>query len=170
MFGDCDVTCDLEAGPWPWPDSSVDGVLYNHSLEHMGPTRDAFVHVIKETYRVCRDGAPVRVVVPNPRHDDYLDDPTHVRPITPRMLGLFSRKNCEYWESIKASNSPLAFHYDVDFETVGVRSILDPRFQAAHDAGELDLNALPHAIREYDILLRVVKPGAPRSEAVAEAG
>lgn len=169
MAGDCDVLCDLERETWPWEDSSVDAVLFHHSLEHMGETTAAFIHVIKETYRVCRHEAPVQVSVPNPRHDDFFNDPTHVRPITPRMMTLFSRKNCEFWRSIRAANTPLAFHYDVDLETVGVRTVLDDRFKAAHEAGKLDLDLFPHAVREFEIMLRAIKPGAPQSLVSLEA-
>jgi hypothetical protein len=159
-FGAPDVVCDLEAERWPWADASVDEALFNHSLEHMGVTPDGFLHVIKELYRVCRDGAEVRVVAPNPRHDDYLDDPTHVRPITPRMLGLFSRARCEFFRSGGYSDTPLALIHGVDFELVSVTQLLDKRFTAAHEAGTLDLALFPQAVREYDMLLRVVKPPA----------
>ena len=35
---------------------------------------------------------PQLVHVPHPRHDDFLDDPTHVRAITPKLLKLFDRR------------------------------------------------------------------------------
>jgi hypothetical protein len=156
-FGQPDVVCNLEAEPWPWADSSVDEALFNHSLEHMGSTSDAFIHVIKETYRVCRDGAEVRVVAPNPRHDDFIDDPTHVRPITPRMLGLFSKAKCEFFRAGGYSDTPLALIHGVDFELVSVQQLLDRHFIAAHEAGQLDLKAFPQAVREFDMTLKVVK-------------
>ena len=34
-----DVVWDLETLPWPWQDNSVDGVLFNHSLEHLGQSQ-----------------------------------------------------------------------------------------------------------------------------------
>jgi hypothetical protein len=156
-FGEPDVLCNLEAETWPWADDSVDEARFIHSLEHMGATPDAFIHVIKETYRVCRDGAHVRVVAPNPRHDDFLNDPTHVRPITPRMLGLFSRRTCEFFRAGGYSDTPLALIHGVDFEMVETTQLLDKRFVAAHEAGALDLALFPHAVREYDMLLKVVK-------------
>jgi hypothetical protein len=157
LYGAPDVVCNLEVETWPWADSSVDEALFNHSLEHMGATPDAFLHVIKQTYRVCRPEAKVQIVVPNPRHDDFLDDPTHVRPITPRMLGLFSKKNCAFWKEMRASNTPLAVYHDVDFEMVSVNQLLDQKFMPAHQAGTLDLLITPHAIREFDMVLKVVK-------------
>lgn len=157
LYGAPDVVCDLEREAWPWADSSVDYALFNHSLEHMGVTPDRFLHVIKETYRVCRPEAEVRIVAPNPRHDDFLDDPTHVRPVTPRVMSLFSKKNCAYWREIRASNTPLAVYHDVDFELVAVDQVLDPRFVAAHSAGALDLALTPHAVREYDMRLKALK-------------
>ena len=43
---------------------------------------------MKELYRISCDQANIHISVPHPRHDDFLADPTHVRPIT--TLGLTS--------------------------------------------------------------------------------
>jgi predicted SAM-dependent methyltransferase len=78
-----DVLFDLEQHPWPWESDSVDAVLFNHSLEHLGAEVGAFKTIMRELYRICRDGATVQINVPHPRHDDFIADPTHVRAITP---------------------------------------------------------------------------------------
>ena len=86
-----DQVVDLEEFPWPWPDASVDEILLNHVLEHLGQAPDSFIGVMKELWRVCKPGAPVRVHVPDPRHESFLGDPTHVRPVTLDTLALFSQ-------------------------------------------------------------------------------
>src|SRR5436190_17104632 len=73
-----DVVFDIERLPWPWPDSSVEEVLMFHVLEHVGRDSDTYLGLIKELWRVCRHEARVRVIVPHPRHDHFLGDPTHV--------------------------------------------------------------------------------------------
>jgi SAM-dependent methyltransferase len=156
-YGEPDLVLDLETETWPWADDSADEVLFNHSLEHMGANPDAFIRVMKQTYRVCRNGARLQIVVPNPRHDNFIDDPTHVRPVTPRTMEMFSKKTCLFWKEIRASNTPLALYHDIDFEYVQTTQYLDPRFDAAHQAGKLDLLAFPHAIKEFDMVFRVVK-------------
>ncbi len=48
-------------------------------------------------YRVCRDGAVISISVPHPRHDDFINDPTHVRVVTPELLNLFNKKLNKQW-------------------------------------------------------------------------
>ncbi|MBF0395018.1 MAG: hypothetical protein HQL38_20270, partial [Alphaproteobacteria bacterium] len=40
---------------------------------------NAFRAVMRELYRICRDGASITVTVPHPRHDNFIGDPTHVK-------------------------------------------------------------------------------------------
>ena len=95
MYGNPDVRHDLEKFPWPWADSTVDEVALVHVLEHLGRDPDVFIGIIKELYRVCRNGALIHIVVPHPRHDNFLGDPTHVRPITYQVMQLFDKSLCE---------------------------------------------------------------------------
>jgi hypothetical protein len=110
-----DLVCDLESLPWPWKDDSVDEVLFNHSLEHMGQDPRTFLGMMKELYRVCEDQARIEIVVPHPRHDDFIGDPTHVRVITPGVLVLFNREFNDEVKSKGGLNTPLAHYLGVDF-------------------------------------------------------
>lgn len=164
-YGTPEVRCDLEAFPWPWPDSSVDEVLLSHVLEHLGQTPEVFIGVMKELYRVCRDGARVRVRVPHPRHDFFLTDPTHVRPILPATFTLFSRRLNAEWAVGKAANSPLALYHGVDFEIESHVMILDEPYAGQLKRGEIteaEAQALidrhHNVAHEIRIVLRVVKP------------
>jgi len=57
--------------------------------------------MIRELYRVCAPDARVRILAPHPRHDDFINDPTHVRIITPVLLTLFDRqRNLQWIEAI----------------------------------------------------------------------
>src|SRR5947208_13026944 len=76
--GSPDVKWDLEQFPWPWEDSSVGEVVMFHVLEHLGESTATYLKIIQEIYRVCQDGAAIQITVPHPRHDDFLNDPTHV--------------------------------------------------------------------------------------------
>ena len=117
-YGKPDVKHDLEQFPWPWPDSSVVEVQLIHVLEHLGGDPDVFIGIMKELYRVCRAGARVHIVVPHPRHDNFIGDPTHVRPVTMQMMTLFDRAACEKWQRQGFANTPLAIYHDVDFHVV----------------------------------------------------
>ena len=52
-----DEVVDLEATPWPWPDSCAEEVVFNHALEHMGGDPKVFLAIMAELYRICAPGA-----------------------------------------------------------------------------------------------------------------
>jgi len=85
-----DVVCDLSKERWPFDDNSMDEGICTHVMEHIGG--DGFFHFMREMYRVGKPGAVIHCAVPHPRHDLYLNDPTHVRPITISMMSLFSKQ------------------------------------------------------------------------------
>lgn len=167
---DPDAVVDLERTPWPWGDDSVTEVLMSHVLEHLGATTSVFLGIMRELYRVCADGAVVVVHVPHPRHDQYLADPTHVRPILPETLAMFSRSKCLEWRDRGVANTPLALYLDVDFETTRVNMHLDDAWLERANTGQLTRPELEHAVNSYanvvkqiDIELTVRKSDALRS-------
>jgi predicted SAM-dependent methyltransferase len=127
-----DIVCDLESLPWPWESDSVDEVLFNHSLEHIGQSSRTFLGMMKELYRVCRNGARININVPHPRHDNFINDPTHVRIITPEMLSLFDRKANDEIKRLGAANTPLAHYLDVDFFVESKVVVLDEPYASQH--------------------------------------
>jgi hypothetical protein len=163
-FKPADVLHDLEAFPWPWPDGCAEEVVFWHVLEHLGAAPDVFIGVMKELYRVCAPGAVVRITVPHPRSDLFISDPTHVRPITPDTLALFSRRNCEHWQATGSANTPLALHHGVDFEMQEYTALLEPKYKAALENGtytrqqiEEFMSERNNVAYELQITLRAVK-------------
>ncbi|MDP2751494.1 MAG: tetratricopeptide repeat protein [Rhodocyclaceae bacterium] len=133
-----DVVCDLEKTPWPWADDAVEAVELIHVLEHLGQSPSVFLSIMKELWRVCCDGASVHIVVPHPRSDFFLGDPTHVRPIVGSTLDMFSQKRNDEWERIGASNTPLAKYLCVDFEMETSILHLTEAWQQALSSGEVN--------------------------------
>lgn len=166
-FGTPDVHWDLEQFPWPWEENSVSEVILNHVLEHLGSTTETYFGIIRELYRICAPGAVIRINVPHPRHDDFMTDPTHVRPVTPGQLEMFSKRMNHLWKAESKANSPLALYLDVDFEVENVEYKFDPywdeKFPPTSD-GEIpeELSfAMTHynnVIKEIWMDLRVIKP------------
>ena len=76
---------------------------------------------MKELYRVCRDGATIRIVVPHHRHEYFFNDPTHVRAVTADGMTLFSQRLNRQWIEQGISNSPLGLYLGIDFELVEVK-------------------------------------------------
>ncbi len=155
-FGEPDVKWDLETFPWPWPDNAVDEVLLSHVLEHLGQAPNTFMTIMQELYRVCRPDAVLKVVVPHPRSDHFLADPTHVRAVTPMMLEMFSRQMNEEWQRQGAANTPLALHYDVNFEIVSVVQVLDEPYLSLFRAGKITTEQLHDMERtQNNIVLQI---------------
>jgi hypothetical protein len=151
-----DVVMDLETFPWPFDESSVDEIIANHVLEHVGATPQLFLGVMKEIYRVCRGGAVIRIAVPHPRHNFFLDDPTHVRAITPHTMQLFSKRNCEEWKRVGASNSPLALYAGVDFELRQLQVIVEDKYRNEPNLKEM-IERYNNVATEYQMVLEVIK-------------
>jgi hypothetical protein len=159
-----DAVLDLESFPWPWPDDSADEVMLRHVLEHLGASTAKYYGVIRELWRVCRDGALERITVPHVRHDDYLDDPSHVRPITVAGLQLLSRKANEQWIATGAANTPLAMQLGVDFELVHVDNLLEEPWATKMRDGSMseaeifqDAARYNNVIKEQRIVLKAIK-------------
>jgi len=108
-----DYVCDVEKEILPFEDNSIEEVKVHHILEHLG---EGYFYFLKELYRVCQDGATIDVVVPHHRHDNFLNDPTHRRPITIEGLRMFSKKYNDYCIKIEDGCSKLGNYFDVDFE------------------------------------------------------
>lgn len=142
-----DAVWDLEQTPWPWPDDCADEVLFIHSLEHMGGDPKVFLRMMQELYRIAAPGCRVVVHAPHPRHDDFLNDPTHVRAITPEVLGLFDRARNDAWRAKGAANTPLAHYTGVDFRITDFKAVLAEPYAQALERGQMPREKVFEAIR-----------------------
>ncbi len=163
-FGSPDVLHDLETVPWPWETSSVGEVVLHHVLEHLGVTPDRFFGVMKELYRVSAPGALIFIKVPHPRCDDFINDPTHVRAVTPELLSLFSKKENNHNVNEGRPNSPLALYLDVDFEIMDIQHLLAEPWASQFGTGQKSNDEILSAMRQYNnvvketaVVLRVAK-------------
>jgi hypothetical protein len=164
-FGEPDLRHDLEVLPWPWPDDSVDEVLLRHVLEHLGRDTDVYLEIWKELYRICRDGATIRIVVPHHRHEYFYNDPTHVRAVTADGMTLFSQRLNRQWAAQGIANSPLALYLGIDFEVVDVKQRPSTFWHGLHTQNPASAEAVlqqnafyNNLIEEVQMVLRPVKP------------
>jgi len=142
-----DELWDLEQTPWPWPSDCAEEIWFIHSLEHMGADAKVFIAIMKEIYRIAQPGCRIHIHVPHPRHDNFLGDPTHVRPIMPQMLSLFDRRKNEAWRQAGAANTPLALYTGVDFEIVENTTILAQPYAGQFNRGELSADDANHLLK-----------------------
>jgi hypothetical protein len=149
-----DIVHNLEKFPYPWEDNSIEEINMEHVLEHLGQTYDVYVGILKELYRICDNGAIIHIVVPHPRHRDFIGDPTHVRMITPEGLQLFDKEQNQHCIDNNYANSPLGIANDVNFKIIGVSYDLDDKYKQLVLSGRLPE---AHAYELIDERLNVCK-------------
>ncbi len=126
-----EVVWDLENFPWPWEENSVDEIFMSHVLEHLGQQPIVFLNVVKEAYRILKINGIWKIKVPHPRSDIWLMDPTHVRPITPVMMGQFSRRRIREETNNVDEVPAFALHLGVDFEIENISYVFTPQIKDA---------------------------------------
>lgn len=86
--------------------------------------------------------------MPHPRHDHFINDPTHVRIITPDLLNLFNKQLNDEWQKTGFSNSPFAHYLGVNFVVDKVELTLDEPFRSEYQSGQLDMEELGELLKE----------------------
>ena len=110
-----DFLVNLNKDKLPFEDHSIDEVIAHHILEHIG---ENFIPLMIELYRVCKHGTIIDIRVPHHFHEVYINDPTHVRPITVEGMRLFSKKYMDEHIKSMGSSNGMAYKFNVDFEVV----------------------------------------------------
>lgn len=141
-----DLVWDLEQTPYPFDAGSVIEIAARHVLEHLGQNPDVFLRVIKELHRILAPGGIIDIKVPHFRSDGFWGDPTHVRPITPTIMALFSKKNCRMFAERGWPNTPLADYLDIDLEVESVSIALMPYWAQLSRSGEVTSEELDLAL------------------------
>ena len=149
-YGNPDKKVDLEKFPWPWKTNSVDEIILYHVLEHLGEKSKTYLKIIQELYRICKPNALIYINVPHPRHDNFINDPTHVRIITIAGLELFSKKRCNEWIKNKNSNTPLALYLDVDFDILNPTYILEDELDYQFRSKQISHQQMMQNVKKYN--------------------
>lgn len=159
-----DQVVDLE-DTFPWEDDFFEYITADNILEHLGATPKIFVKVIQEMYRVSRDGAEWYINVPHHRCDNYWNDFTHVRILTPQTFKMFDREYNVFTIKQKQSDSCYGFDYNVDIEVTDVSYNIVHYWRQQQEEGflgvrELDikLNTLANVAESVNIFCKVHKP------------
>ncbi len=153
-FYKIDVKHDLEKFPYPFKDDSVEEIELSHVLEHIGQDPDVFIKILKEFYRICNNQALINIAVPHPRHDDFISDPTHVRPITVLGLSLFDKAQNEEWEKIGGANTPLGLIHNLNFKIESISYIIEDDIMSKYRSGEIDKSRLDYMMKYYNNIVK----------------
>lgn len=154
-----DYCLNVETDNLPFEDSTVETVVAHHILEHLG---DGYFHTLQELYRVCKHGAVIDIRVPHPRHDAFLADPTHKRPITPLGLQLFSKNFNEHCKKNGLAASTLADYFNVNFDILEWHYIPEEKYKQvfqgkSNEFIEEYISERNNIIAEFHIKLAVIK-------------
>src|SRR5271165_4184513 len=112
---------------------------------------------MKELYRVCEDGATIRIAVPYHRHENFFNDPTHVRAVTADGMTLFSQRLNRLWIAQGLANSPLGIHLGIDFELIEVSVTPSALWHRLNPQAEVDVANLLHQSALYNNLIEEVR-------------
>jgi ubiquinone/menaquinone biosynthesis C-methylase UbiE len=154
-----DYLVDINTESLPFLDDSVDEVKAHHIFEHIG---DGFFNFLKELYRVCKHEAIIDVHVPHPRHDYFLGDLSHVRPITIENMRPLSKNWCKTQSYINSSWGGFANSLNVDFEIFNYHYEFDETFKHLYShLSDEEVNwaarAMNNAITEIHFQMMVIK-------------
>ena len=150
-----DVVTDLARDRWPWSDGSVDEVAAEHILEHLYPRE--FLHFMRELWRVCKPGAKVKLLLPHPRHDIFLNDPTHVNPVMPASLFGFSREHDAALQKAGITLTPFWKHFGIDFKLGDIQYWFDPGTDKNDPELEWQMKHLNNVVSMWGMTIKVVK-------------
>jgi ubiquinone/menaquinone biosynthesis C-methylase UbiE len=101
-----DIVADITEGI-PLPDNSVIELRANYVLEHIDDT----VKIMGEIYRVCKNGAKVKIRVPYFKSTAAVKDPTHESFFTEHTFAYFDRG---YTESGELPNYKLDMNFKLE--------------------------------------------------------
>ena len=144
-----DRIVDLEKFPWPWADESVDEICMHHSLEHLGADANVFLGIMRELYRVLKPGGEVHIQVPHPRHDNYINGLTHVRPITSIVLQQFSLEWNRLTRDGGYANETFGYDLGVDFKITEDQVIVAQPWWEKYQRGQITKDELEFAVASY---------------------
>jgi hypothetical protein len=161
-----DEVLDFEVTPWPYEDNFFERITADNILEHLGQNPKVFTNVIKEMYRVSKDGAEWFINVPHHRCDLFWDDYTHVRALSAKTFKMFDQK--VNFESIgkKLSDSTFGLYHGVDLEVAEVKYNIVGHWMQQLQEGmigstelEIKMNTLSNVAESINIFIKVHKPG-----------
>jgi hypothetical protein len=114
---DADLHMDLLHFPWPFVDDSVEEIFCSHFVEHIPHWRpwfpentDGLFLFMDEVWRICQDGARVKILHPYSKSDRADQDPSHTRRINEVTWWYFNR---EWRETQKLDHYPVRCDFEV---------------------------------------------------------
>lgn len=122
-----DVVCDINAKKLPFENDTFEVIMLNHILEHI----QNLEALLKELYRVSKNGGRILIRVPYFSHESAFSHYQHIRRFTWTTFDLFDPNHTEH------------FHTDIKFKVV--KKELRSRFFGS----KTPFNLFPRLYQEY---------------------
>lgn len=158
-----DVKIDFSKTKWEeFRDNEFSAIVAKDILEHIPGD---FCNVIKEMYRISKNGAIWELQFPHHRCDHAVNDPTHIRFLTQSTFQMFDRVVCKNLNDEGRSESMLAFMHDVDIQVCEVKYEFVDHWKKKVERKEMTVDDLYEALNFYSnvaesvkVLIQVHKP------------
>ena len=92
-----DLVHDLEATPYPMPESCADAIHLNHVLEHFGDP----LRILEEVWRLARPGGRVFIRTPHYSGTYAWIDPTHRHAFSAKSFHYFGENAYSFYTSAR---------------------------------------------------------------------
>jgi SAM-dependent methyltransferase len=155
-----DVLADLE-DILPFDDNSVDEIIMNHSLEHLGQSTEGYLNIWKELYRILKNQGTLKITVPHWNHENFHHDPTHVRKVTPTGVNMFNQRNNMDTIESNGQETTLGLQLGIDIAVMNVGYDYSPWFQELLNqklVTEQESNRYNNACFQIQIHAKAFKP------------
>jgi hypothetical protein len=112
---------------------------------------------MREAWRVGKPGASLKVLLPHPRHDIFLNDPTHVQAVMPATLFGFSKKHLAALRTQGIVLTDFTGRLGVDFDLGATQYHLDPSIDKNDPELEWKMKHCFNIVSMWGTTLTVVK-------------
>ena len=162
-----DLVFDPNSGKWPWESDTFDYIYALDVMHKLGHSGVSFIDIIKEMWRVSRDGALWEIRVPHPRCDFIHGSPSNVRSVTVETFHALDKNRNMAMIQAKMNAELLPFIHGIDLQVVDVKydNITSVYGQMMRD-GKIKPEELAYAanhscnvIETIEMMVQVHKPG-----------
>lgn len=158
-----DVVVDFSKPKWEaFKDNEFNHIVAKDILEHIPGD---FCNVIKEMYRISKNGAIWELQFPHHRCDHAVNDPTHIRMLTQSAFQMFDRVVLQRLHKEGRSESMLGFEHGVDIQVCEVNYEFIDFWKDKVKKGEMTIDQLYENLNFYNnvaesvkVLIQVHKP------------
>lgn len=143
-----DIVLDLAKLPWePFKDNSIEEIYCAHYCERAPD----LVRFMDELWRICQDGATIRILAPYYASIKAWQDPTNLRGISETTFSFFSKK----W---REANDALHYPIKANFDVVKVLTFMnDPWNAKSEEAKQFAQQHYMNIVSDIYVELKAIK-------------